>query len=170
MKGRTLRVAVASLAALVILLWVNLEILDRERLLTEGRVIYLELAPVDPRSLMQGDYMALDFAVARSLRTALSNEPGPGDGLMVARLDERNVASFSRIDRGEPLGASEIRLKFHIRNERVRFATDAWFFEEGTARAYEGARYGQFRVDDSGDLMLTALADGELQILGSPSS
>ena len=30
----------------------------------------LELAPVDPRSLIQGDYMRLDYAIARDLAGA----------------------------------------------------------------------------------------------------
>jgi len=32
------------------------------------QVVYLELAPVDPRSLIQGDYMALRFALARECK------------------------------------------------------------------------------------------------------
>jgi len=42
-----------------------------ERILSDGRVLLLELAPVDPRSLMQGDYMALQFAAVDDIRKAL---------------------------------------------------------------------------------------------------
>ena len=49
----------------------NHGIFKRERILSDGRVLLLELAPVDPRSLMQGDYMALRFAAADDIRKAL---------------------------------------------------------------------------------------------------
>lgn len=49
----------------------NHGIVQRERILSDGRVLLLELAPVDPRSLMQGDYMALRFAAVDDIRKAL---------------------------------------------------------------------------------------------------
>lgn len=48
----------------------NHGIVQRERILSDGRVLLLELAPVDPRSLMQGDYMALRFAAVDEIRDA----------------------------------------------------------------------------------------------------
>lgn len=49
----------------------NHGIVKRERLLSDGRVLLLELAPVDPRSMMQGDYMALQFAAVDEISDAL---------------------------------------------------------------------------------------------------
>ena len=43
---------------LMVLVVVNHGILRRERMLSAGRIVLLELAPADPRSLMQGDSMA----------------------------------------------------------------------------------------------------------------
>ena len=56
------------LAALAV---ANQGIFQRERILADGRIVLLELEPVDPRSLMQGDYMALRFAVVDDIRAAL---------------------------------------------------------------------------------------------------
>ena len=39
----------------------NWSIAAKERLLVSGSTVYLELALVDPRSLMRGDYMALNY-------------------------------------------------------------------------------------------------------------
>ena len=64
-RGRTMRGALAILCAIVVLVRVNLSIAARERQLASGRLVYLELAPVDPRSLMQGDYMALRYRMAK---------------------------------------------------------------------------------------------------------
>ncbi|WP_351125065.1 GDYXXLXY domain-containing protein, partial [Shewanella sp. T24-MNA-CIBAN-0130] len=55
----------AIIAALVILAGINYKIFQQEQLLANGEIILFELAPVDPRSLMQGDYMALNYDIAR---------------------------------------------------------------------------------------------------------
>lgn len=51
---------------------------------------------------------------------------------------------------------------------RVKFATNAFFFQEGHAKYYAGARYGEFRVAPSGELLLTHLRDEKLERLGPP--
>jgi hypothetical protein len=56
-------VATALLVALV----ANGAIWQKEALIANGRPVFLELAPVDPRSLMQGDYMRLDFRIPPQL-------------------------------------------------------------------------------------------------------
>ena len=48
---------------------------ERQGLLRNGRTVYLELAPVDPRSLLQGDYMALNYAVMNRLNHVQPNDP-----------------------------------------------------------------------------------------------
>jgi uncharacterized membrane-anchored protein len=65
---------VMVLTGLIILLLVNLSIWDKQVHLNEGEVIYLELAPIDPRSLMQGDYMALQFAISNQVQGVFSGQ------------------------------------------------------------------------------------------------
>ena len=62
---------VVLLTTLAVLVVVNSAIWQKERHIAQGEVVYLELAPVDPRSLMQGDYMALNFALANRLQSEL---------------------------------------------------------------------------------------------------
>src|SRR5690606_24984268 len=59
----------------LVLLVVNGGIYQRERILADGQPVMLALAPVDPRSLMQGDYMALRFAAANQARQILDQAP-----------------------------------------------------------------------------------------------
>jgi len=50
---------------LVLLLgYFNYSVIKKEKLLDNGQLVLLELAPVDPRSLMQGDYMALRYRIS----------------------------------------------------------------------------------------------------------
>jgi len=166
----------AALACLLILALVNLAITGKERLLANGRVVYLELAPVDPRSLMQGDYMALNYTVARDAAHAVSASGGENatwselsadDGRIVVALDERSVATFRRIENQQPLLENEILMRYRMRNGRLKFATNAFFFQEGTGQEYQNARYGRFRVGPRGELLLTAMCDENLAVLGN---
>ncbi len=151
----------------LVLLVPNYAIVQKERLLQDGTVILLELAPVDPRSLIQGDYMRLEYAIARDLsgQRGLPNvEPVvprvPRDGHVVVRLDDQGVASFVRWhDERTPLAPGEHLLRYRRRDNRIRIATDAFYFQEGHAQRYERAKYGELRLDASGESVLTGLRD-----------
>jgi uncharacterized membrane-anchored protein len=165
-------IAIASLV--VVLCLVNWSIFIKERHLANGKVVYLELAPVDPRSLMQGDYMALRFAIATEVYKALPkvhdskrwrHDVATGDGSVVVTLDQQNVATFSCLENDQKLSENETLLSYRVRNGTVKFATNAFFFQEGQAKTYEAARYGQFRVNDKGELLLTAMYDNDLNKL-----
>ncbi|RCV90071.1 GDYXXLXY domain-containing protein [Billgrantia montanilacus] len=166
------RIIVVVALALILAL-VNWSIWAKERHLAEGEMVYLELAPVDPRSLMQGDYMALNFEVGNLIREALyaqrreGGERQAADGHVVVSLDAQRIAHFERLDSGEDaLDADEMRINYRMRNGQVRFATDAFFFQEGHAERYEPARYGQFRVNERGEPLLVSLHGAELELLG----
>ena len=162
-----MRKALAILAGLAILAAANYTIYRRERQLADGAVVLLELAPVDPRSLMQGDYMALRFKVADQ---AFGRAPqvDARDGRIVVKLDERGVGSFVRRDEGGPLAPGEVLLRYRIRDSQVKFATNAFFFQEGHASFYETARYGEFRVSPEGEALLVAMRGEQLETLGPP--
>ena len=66
----------------------NYAIIQKERLLASGTPVLEELAPVDPRSLIQGDYMRLDYAISRQLR-----EPGSHRGPFEANASNRSSLS-----------------------------------------------------------------------------
>jgi uncharacterized membrane-anchored protein len=169
-----MRSAIALAWALAALVLVTFSIVGKERQLSSGRIVLLELAPVDPRSLMQGDYMALRYAIANQAAAALLAAQRPGgaqtrtqpelpnvDGHIVATLDANTVAVYRRLHGTGPVGGDEILLRYRVRNHQLTFATNAFFFQEGTAKRYEAARYGEFRVAADGELLLTGLRDRE---------
>lgn len=139
-------------ALLLVFVVVNASIYAKERLKTHGETVFLSLAPVDPRSLMQGDYMALRFTLANELPTDRS-------GSAPLLLDARRVGT---LDRGNL--PDSLRIRYRIRGQRVWLGTNAYFFEEGTAERYTAARFGEFRVDrDSGEALLVGLRDADLK-------
>ena len=131
---------IALAAGVLMLVAANYTIYRREALLSSGRVALLELAPVDPRSLMQGDYMALRFKVADAIGDRARAGGVVRDGFLILRLDDRGIGTFARVDDGTPLGGDEVRMRYRVRGDTVRFASDAFFFQEGTAQRYQGAR------------------------------
>ena len=162
-----MRRTVALIAGVAILALANFSIYSRERLLAEGRVVLLDLAPRDPRSLMQGDYMALNFRAANDAFGFRAKE-GLVDGRIVLQIDPRGVARFKRFDDGAPIAADEIRIRYRVRGDQVKFATNAYFFQEGTAKDFERARYGEFRVAPDGECLLTGMRGENLERLGAP--
>lgn len=155
-----LRPALVLLGTVLVLGAANLTILQKQEIVDEGRRILLPLAPADPRSLMQGDFMALRYhrAVYPNQNTV---EAVPWRGAVVLTLDADGVGRFARLDNGAPLGPGEIRMTYKLdgRFGTMRYGADSFFFQEGEADRYAGAVYGVLRVDAEGNSVLIGLAD-----------
>lgn len=162
MKSRNLFLWLFTLLGLIV---VNGLVLQKEQLKANGQVVFLEFAPVDPRSLIQGDYMRLRYAVSREVE----NNTDKQDGFIVVGLDTNNVAQYMRIyDRQTPLSQNELLLRFRQRAFDVRIGPESFFFQEGHAKYYSNARYGELRVSSSGDILLVGLRGENLQTLSPP--
>ncbi|MGR9115261.1 MAG: GDYXXLXY domain-containing protein [Gammaproteobacteria bacterium] len=144
---------------------VNLQIYTKERILTEGERVLLRLAPRDPRSLLQGDYMRLNYSLANDIRRIFVSEKSI-EGLAVIKLDQNKVGHFvSVFEPGRTLLPEEKLLFFRKRGSVVRLASDAFFFQEGQGAFFRQARYGELRVASNGDSVLVGLRDGEFKTL-----
>lgn len=152
------RLIVLAVTTLVTLTMVNLQIAGKERIVREGATVLLALAPVDPRSLMQGDYMALRYALAEEVAEA-ADAAEMADGEIVIELDESEVAQFVALHDGQPLASGQHLLQFRVRGETVRLASDAFFFEEGQGETFARARFGELRVDTNGSAVLIGMRD-----------
>ena len=152
-----------GLTAIGTLAVANLGIWQKETLIAQGRPVFLELAPADPRSLMQGDFMRLRFR----LPGGVDDRPGllaRGRPQVVARCDAMGVATLLRLrNPGETLAEGEFPIELTPKDGRWTVATDAWFFREGDAERWQAARYGEFRVTPDGQALLVGLASADLK-------
>lgn len=153
---------------LLLLVGINLSIWRTEQVLADGREVILQLAPKDPRSLMQGDYMALNFAMGNEIMALLrKQQKKPVNGRVIVEIDPHGVARLVALDDGRALTESQLQLQYRYREQRIRFATNAFFFQEGTGERYAEARYGLFRVGEDGQPYLTDLLDENLGRIGT---
>ncbi len=140
-------------------------VMHKEAIMADGDLVLLPLAPVDPRSLIQGDYMRLDYAMNREIP---DKGNWPDDGHVVVSLDEQDVATFVQIDHGQPLAESELRLRYRLRGGRFKVGPNAFYFQEEHAPHYEDARYGAVRVSEGGDVVLVGLRNDDFTPSGPP--
>lgn len=139
----------------------NYSIFQKEEIKTNGETVLLELAPVDPRSLIQGDYMRLRYAIERNQSYHAKEERGD----MVVALDQNKVGTFKRFYEGGDLAAGEKRLHYHNQYGQLRIVPDSFMFQEGHAKFYDRAKYGVFKFGAKGGHILVGLADDKMQVI-----
>ncbi len=150
--------------AVLVLTIINFEIYKKEQLLITGKTVLIKLAPRDPRSLMQGDYMVLRYQIARILPELNSFQAK--EGYLVIELDKNQVAKFKRVYQDKtPLGKNELLLQFRKRRPQIRIGAENFFFQEGHAKYYINAKYGELRVSSSGESVLVGLRNAKFQPL-----
>lgn len=155
------------LSGLAILAGINATVWRYEHAMSSGEVVLLRLAPVDPRSLMQGDYMRLNYEIARELtsRDAQTTQ-NKGSDTLVIRLDAHQVATLVADGKPDRLASDERLLQVHQSERQWQIGPDAYFFEEGTGEQYEAAHYGEFRLQADGKTLLVGLRDEAYQPIG----
>lgn len=141
----------------LLLIYFNHSVAKKEELLKDGQLVLLELAPVDPRSLMQGDYMALRYKTSEDI----NSENIPKRGYCVVQLDTNNVANKARFQKDlTPLNKDEYLIKYTSSDRwNINIGAESFFFQEGQAKKYDKAKYGGVKIDKSGNSLLIGLYD-----------
>jgi uncharacterized membrane-anchored protein len=152
------RVFVAWLGFALVAVTLGALVADKERILARGEPVLLRLGPVDPRSLIEGDYMRLRYAIR-------ADDAWPADGKLVLRRDANGVGELVDLYRGQPLGPNELVIRYRRRSWDTRVGADAFYFQEGQADRYAGALYGELRVAPSGESVLVGLRDASFRAL-----
>ncbi len=148
----------------VIIVIFNFLILNQENKIKNSDTIYFRLDPVDPRSLMQGDYMVLHYEMIRNLRSKVKKINK--EGYIVVEIDKNNVAQFKRLDKSENnLQINERIIKYKSEGWRIKIGIETYFFQEGQGRKYETAKYAEVKVSKDGDVYLMRLKNKNLKTI-----
>jgi uncharacterized membrane-anchored protein len=146
----------------LLLVYFNGSILAKETILENETLILLELAPVDPRSLMQGDYMELRYAISREFDHKKTSKRG----YCVLQLDSVRVATLKRLQEEQtPLNANEHLVKYTLNKWSLNIGAESFFFQEGQAEKYDKAKYGGLKVDGQGNSVLIGLYDENRKLI-----
>ncbi|OWQ83127.1 hypothetical protein CDN99_26930 [Roseateles aquatilis] len=161
--------AVLLAGAVLSLLLVNVLIIQKQYLVANGKPVFVALAPVDPRSLMQGDYMRLNYALP-GVGPRWRDDAAPllwGERpRVVVTLDARRIAQAPRLlapGEAQPPGTQLLVLT--AKDGGWTFVSDGWFFKEGDARRWQAAKYGEFRVLSDGRGLLVRVVGEDLKPL-----
>lgn len=160
MKGYKRIVFIANL--ILVLVVFNWLIIQKEYTITNGTLVLLKLYPVDPRSLMQGDYMTLRYEMTRDWRRS----DLPSRGYCIVKKNEQHIAAYQRLQSHKnELKADEIAIKYYSDGSIVKIGAESFFFEEGQGRTYNRAKYGGLRVESSGSAVLVGLYDEDGKLI-----
>lgn len=143
--------------------------------LHHSKSIFIELKPVDPRSILQGDYMALAYELnLQSLKALAGSESEALDQVIFNHssvpakviLDSQNRVVRTVLDINNSFAGQRLILK----NPENRFqalypASRSFLFAEGLAQCYEKAKYAEFKVNTKGEAILFDLRGEGLQPL-----
>jgi len=169
---------VALAVVLLILIPLNYKVQQFEDVLATGKPVVLKIAPVDPRSLMQGDYMALSYAILNDIRANLNESE---DGVILAKekkhpnkvyalihQDEQGVATLCRVEDSLPNDFKDCVANVYLPVNNFKWLPELpsqeYFFAEGKGQHYAQAEYAEYRFKD-GILLLARLLDKDLKAL-----
>ena len=135
----------------------------RETALFTGTEVVLQTVPVDPRSLLQGDYAILDYEIATL--PGYMDTRGVGETVYVELRRGSNAWTATDYSISPSNCDGEICIKGRIDDRgRLDFGIGTYFVPEGTGRIIERAEDVQVvvSIDDDGNAVIKdVLVDGE---------
>jgi uncharacterized membrane-anchored protein len=153
----------ALIGLAIVLVGFNYSVFSKEQVLKTGVPIKLALAPRDPRALLTGDYMALNTDVSNKIRQDVSKRR---DGFVIVKLDGQGVGQFLRVQElAGTLASDELAIKFRARENGVKVGPNAFYFQEGFAKPFEQARFGEYRLASNGDVLLMNMLDEKMVVI-----
>ena len=134
----------------------------KEYTLNTGTTVVLQTVPVDPRSLLQGDFVVLEYEI--STRPGFLARLSPGTTVYVSLVERGDVWEALGYSTNKP-SSSEVFIKGAVdRRGLLDFGIGTYFVPEGTGHIIERARdvKVEVAVDSRGNAVIRrVLVDGE---------
>ncbi len=153
--------------------------------LTTGDSIYVKLSPLDPRSLIQGDYMALNYELFfinleaadkdwEINKTSLTRNQrhiyNQARITIWVETDQQGRITKSAFDANDLVHPRPLIVKNPSNYMRSLYpAANSFLFAEGLAQCYQRATYAHLKVNNKGAPILMELVNDDLQSLDCES-
>ncbi|MBA62841.1 MAG: hypothetical protein CMJ76_10805 [Planctomycetaceae bacterium] len=179
-----LKSIVLVITALSTIFYTGILVVQNRMLRESPDTMFLELAPVDPLSLFQGQYMTIEFDIEREQHELVLDvtRPESMSRFAVFVLDGDRVGKVSAFLKENPSSAERSTLagnhqgqKIIILNVDLKRVTGnkyaivmkqkQFLFRENQQESYAKARYGYFRVSYDGRCSLEDLAGESFELL-----
>ena len=175
-----IKTALPIILSLVTVIVLGSIIAKHEQHLHQSNDLYIKLTPADPRSLIQGDYMALGYDLYWHTGTMGLIEYGnihqdkyhnKSSVEVWVLTDEQDRLVKSAFTKAEFSPAEQAKLQPLILKNPHNYiaslypAADSYLFAEGLAECYAQATYAHQKVDKNGKPMLLDLVNDELRPL-----
>lgn len=143
----------------------NFGVVQKERVVANGDQVFLKLRPVDPRSLLQGDFMRLAFDVEEKARPNIK-EAKLRSGNLVVQVDENRVGEYLELDDGSTLADNQYGAHFTNVSWQPTLVPNSFFFQEGEGDKFAEAKYAVLVFGaDRRDYVLVGLADENRELI-----
>ncbi|OES45168.1 GDYXXLXY domain-containing protein [Domibacillus iocasae] len=139
---------------------------QKEQLIQNGEIAALELAPVDPRSLIQGDYVQLGYEVQNKYNELYNNSPAPPEGKIEVVLTPsaysieysgRQIPVYEAKEFVQSGTGKGIVMKGNGRYGTLTLGIEHFFIPENTGTEWEEKTHAIIRIAQNGDAILETL-------------
>ncbi|RBW69102.1 GDYXXLXY domain-containing protein [Bacillus taeanensis] len=140
---------------------IGFQVVKSEVLLAEGELVKLELEPVDPRSMLQGDYVILRYTISN---LSLTPEPSYNEKVKIGLVkNEAGIYQYSGtfLENNQQLENehADVWITGRYKGDgNVEYGIENYFVEEGTGFELEqNADYANVKVSKGGDAIIVSL-------------
>ncbi|WP_110114023.1 GDYXXLXY domain-containing protein [Bacillus sp. CGMCC 1.16541] len=156
-KGKRILISIIAIQ----LVLVSVQVTKSERLLANGKTVTLQLEPLDPRSLLQGDYVILRFTISR---VELTQEPNYNEKIKVGLVEnEQGIYEYrTYVAKDQNINdQADVWINGRYKGSgNVEYGIENYFIAEGTGRdVEENAKYAKVKVGENGDALLIELEE-----------
>ncbi|CUA80395.1 GDYXXLXY domain-containing protein [Anoxybacillus suryakundensis] len=136
--------------------------LDKEQHIRYGQQIKLQLEPIDPRSLIQGDYVRLQYEIS-----TIEGMNEWGKAQVILRKDETGVHRFvgvyslnGNLRHSAMYREGDVLVNGHIYGNTIIYGIETYFVPEKTGGdMQQSARFAYVRVSKTGDALLEKVSE-----------
>ncbi|HZG71648.1 MAG TPA: GDYXXLXY domain-containing protein, partial [Chondromyces sp.] len=153
---------------------IGMTVYQKETILKEGELVALKLEPLDPRSLLQGDYVQLNYTIHNQYSDMYADRDGENGKIQVLLKRTNQSVNYqgkeiSIFEAGEfrngtgKVGVNEdtVSIQGISKYHTLTLGIEHFFIPENTGREWEEMDYALVRVAKNGDAILETLIDIE---------